>query len=68
MSRSRAMIGALTMLTDSRIGASRPFSTQAVSGRVFSSDTNPSYSTDTDFMLEPMTCPARLPICSASFM
>ena len=36
MSRSRAITGALTMLTESRIGASRPVSAAWVSGRQLS--------------------------------
>ncbi len=68
MSRSRAMTGALTMLTASSIGRSRAASAAWVSGRVFCSATAPSYSMVTSSSPVSVSWPANEPSCSASFM
>jgi len=62
------MTGALTMLTEASCGESSPVSAIAVNGLTLSSAIAPSYSTATDLMPVSVSCPAKLPSCSASFM
>ena len=65
---TRQTNGALTMLTAASCGASSPVNAIAVSGLTLSSAMAPSYSTATARMPVSVSCPAKLPSCSASFM